>query len=205
ANTMASVFRFTPTTLMPVNSGQVALGTSSNPFAASFLQGLKLTNITGSTQCLHVDTTGLISGTGTDCGSGAGANTALSNLAAPTLINVSLWPATGGAVALGRADLPWSDVFIGGAANKSVDFNVSGLAANRQWIFPDISDTFVGVNSGDATPSAGQLAVWSTHVSSLKGVAAPAGTIVGTTDTQTLTNKTVAASGAGGSNTITAS
>src|SRR6185437_15589691 len=67
------------------------------------------------------------------------------------------------------------------------------------------SDTFVGVNSGDATPSSGQLAVWSTHVSSLKGVAAPAGAIVGTTDTQTLTNKTVAASGAGGSNTITAS
>lgn len=32
----------------------------------------KFTTITGSTQCLHVDTTGLISGTGSDCGSGSG-------------------------------------------------------------------------------------------------------------------------------------
>lgn len=34
-----------------------------------------LSYITGSTQCLHVDTTGLISGTGSDCGAGGSGNT----------------------------------------------------------------------------------------------------------------------------------
>ena len=34
--------------------------------------GLRLTNITGSTQCLHVDTNGEVSGTGSDCGAGGG-------------------------------------------------------------------------------------------------------------------------------------
>lgn len=40
---------------------------------------LWLTGITGSTQCLHVDTNGLVSGTGSDCGTGSGGVT---NLAA---------------------------------------------------------------------------------------------------------------------------
>ena len=35
----------------------------------------KLTNVTGSTQCLHVNTTGQITGTGSDCGSGSGGDT----------------------------------------------------------------------------------------------------------------------------------
>lgn len=34
---------------------------------------LRLTGITGSTQCLHVDTNGDVTGTGSDCGAGAGA------------------------------------------------------------------------------------------------------------------------------------
>jgi hypothetical protein len=33
---------------------------------------LTLSSITGSTQCLHVDTSGVVSGTGSDCGSGGG-------------------------------------------------------------------------------------------------------------------------------------
>lgn len=39
---------------------------------------LWLTGITGSTQCLHVNSAGLISGTGSDCGSGSGGVTGLS-------------------------------------------------------------------------------------------------------------------------------
>lgn len=40
--------------------------------AAGTFSSLKDTGITGSTQCLHVDTTGAVTGTGSDCGSGGG-------------------------------------------------------------------------------------------------------------------------------------
>lgn len=42
--------------------------------AAGTFSSLKDTGITGSTQCLHVDTTGALSGTGSDCGSGGGSS-----------------------------------------------------------------------------------------------------------------------------------
>lgn len=40
---------------------------------------IQFSNITGSTQCLHVDTTGLVTGTGSDCGAGAAGNWATSS------------------------------------------------------------------------------------------------------------------------------
>ena len=60
--------------------GSVGIG-STTPIAAldvagtSRLIGQITTNITGSTQCLHVSTTGVISGTGSDCGGGGGSGT----------------------------------------------------------------------------------------------------------------------------------
>jgi hypothetical protein len=68
--------------------------------------------------------------------SGAGANTALSNLAS-VAINTTLLPGAAGVENLGRALLPFGDVFIGGSANKALDFNVSGLSAYRTVAVPD--------------------------------------------------------------------
>lgn len=48
----------------------VACGTSYN--ASPTLSALTLSGITGSTQCLHVNTSGSVSGTGADCGAGGG-------------------------------------------------------------------------------------------------------------------------------------
>jgi hypothetical protein len=48
---------------------------STTPNTGKFTT-LQATTITGSTQCLHVDTTGLITGTGSDCGTGGGGGTA---------------------------------------------------------------------------------------------------------------------------------
>lgn len=57
-------------------SGNVVLATSptlTTPIlGAASASGLTLSSITGSTQCLHVNTSGVISGTGSDCGSGGG-------------------------------------------------------------------------------------------------------------------------------------
>lgn len=50
-------------------------GSATSTFAGGlFLKGggLTLGNITGSAQCLHVDTNGAVTGTGSDCGSGGG-------------------------------------------------------------------------------------------------------------------------------------
>lgn len=56
---------------------------------------LWLTSITGSTQCLHVDSTGRISGTGSECGSGSGSGTVTSVAASvPTGLAISGSPIT---------------------------------------------------------------------------------------------------------------
>lgn len=56
--------------------------------AAGTFSSLKDTGITGSTQCLHVDTTGAVTGTGSDCGSGGGGSgvitTAVCNITGTT-------------------------------------------------------------------------------------------------------------------------
>lgn len=46
----------------------------TNPFASPTFTGTVTTPITGSTQCLHVSTTGVLSGTGVDCPSSGGGN-----------------------------------------------------------------------------------------------------------------------------------
>lgn len=44
----------------------------TNPFASPTFTGTVTLPITGSTQCLHVSSSGVVSGTGTDCGTGSG-------------------------------------------------------------------------------------------------------------------------------------
>lgn len=57
----------------------------------------RTTNITGSTQCLHVNSAGLISGTGADCGAGGGGGT-VSVVASGSLTSTAL--ITGGGTTL---------------------------------------------------------------------------------------------------------
>lgn len=58
----------------PSNATGTALTFSGG---ASIANNLTLSGITGSTQCLHVNTSGVISGTGSDCGSAGGSITAV--------------------------------------------------------------------------------------------------------------------------------
>ncbi|HVU80115.1 MAG TPA: hypothetical protein VHD37_02000, partial [Candidatus Paceibacterota bacterium] len=52
--------------------GATATSTFSSTGALALAGGLTLGTITGSTQCLHVNAAGVVSGTGSDCGSGGG-------------------------------------------------------------------------------------------------------------------------------------
>ena len=71
-------------TSVSASSGAVTISSFSYPFASNAtttalsLGGLTLSNITGSTQCLHANSSGVISGTGSDCGTGTGGVTGVS-------------------------------------------------------------------------------------------------------------------------------
>lgn len=67
-------------------AGQVVAANYISTTTGTSLADLKLSGITGSTQCLHVDTNGLVSGTGSDCGSGGGTNF-FTNSGANTYLN----------------------------------------------------------------------------------------------------------------------
>jgi hypothetical protein len=82
--------------------------------AAETLSGTLTTNVTGSTQCLHVNTSGVVSGTGSDCGSGSGSGTVTASTAAgqvayyqsnasTTVVGTSTITITGGQVGVGSS------------------------------------------------------------------------------------------------------
>ena len=71
-----------------INTATIAGGTINNAviggttavagtFTTLTATGNLTTNVTGSTQCLHVNTSGLVSGSGADCGTGSGGGTAV--------------------------------------------------------------------------------------------------------------------------------
>ena len=83
-------------------SGSVVLATSptlTTPnIGAATASGLTLSGITGSTQCLHVNSSGVASGTGSDCGSGG--STAFSALTGSTNTTAAMVVGTGASLAV---------------------------------------------------------------------------------------------------------
>lgn len=74
-------------------TGSAVFGTAPTIDSLNATTAVTLAFITGSTQCLHVNTSGIISGTGSDCGPGAGA---VSSVTGGTGVTVS--PTTGAVV-----------------------------------------------------------------------------------------------------------
>jgi len=136
----------------------------------TFNTGVTFAGITGATQCLHVSTTGVVTGTGSDCGSGGGgggSGTVNSGAAS----QVAMYSASGAAVS-GDSALTDSGTVLnyagsGGVAATSASFS-GGVAATA------------GTFSGNVTVG-GQLILtgpWvaDTPIPSLAMTAAPAGT-----------------------------
>ena len=81
------------------------------------------------------------------CTGVTGANVSLSNLSA-VAINTALFPGSAGLINLGSTALPFENIYLGAAANATLNFNVAGLSTNRTATWPDASGTvgFINVN-----------------------------------------------------------
>lgn len=88
--------------------------------AIGTLGSLKITGITGSTQCLHVDTTGAVTGTGSDCGSGGGGGSFLP-LSGGTMTG-NIQAAVANTLNIGSAAVPFGyGFFMGVVATQKVE------------------------------------------------------------------------------------
>lgn len=68
-------------------TGLPVFGTAPTISSLTASVAATLSYITGSTQCLHVDTSGAVTGTGADCGSGGGTGANPTATAGPTAVN----------------------------------------------------------------------------------------------------------------------
>jgi hypothetical protein len=78
-------------------TGALLFGTSPSITSPTIATGETLSFVTGSTQCLHVSTSGVVSGTGSDCGSSGGSGTVNSGTSGQLAIYASTGTAVSGA------------------------------------------------------------------------------------------------------------
>ena len=163
---------------------------TNNPWTGqnSFSQTIKLLSITGLTQCLHVDSTGTVSGVGFDCGSGGGGGGATfqvngTNTLSQTTINFINSTSFNGLTAtftnpsVGQVQLGFSGslgVAGGGTGLTSVagaDYALLSSGANT-WIASQING---GASCGDSTHGLSYTAGSGFGCQSITGSAAAGG------------------------------
>lgn len=149
-------------------------GSWSGPFAPTAsptFTGTVTTPITGSTQCLHVNTSGVLSGTGSDCGSGGGGGSV-------TSIATSS-PISGGTITTtGTISCPTCAVTGANTFTGAQTISTNGAAST-----PSLIQTGTWFTGGSATttkpqhliePTGATSTAWSTNGTGL-GVNAPSG------------------------------
>ena len=109
--------------------------------APTFIGAVTLPAVTGSTQCLQANSSGVVSGTGSACGSGGGAVTSVGNSDGTLTIS----PTTGvivASLALGHAN-SWSGVQTFGAN----DLALGGVTGSTQCLHASSSGVVTGTGS----------------------------------------------------------
>lgn len=120
----------------------VASSSNASYFNIASNGGVSIPTISGSTQCLHVDTNGLISGTGTDCGGGG-------SLSGGTNGQLPYWTSAT-SLSSTSAMLYNGTVFGMNATSSTIGFNIQGTAGTNT-IFNVASSS--GVSLFSITPT----------------------------------------------------
>lgn len=176
---------------------------------------LTIAGITGSTQCLHVNTSGVVSGTGSDCGSGGstafsaltsstnttaamvvGAGASLATVSTGTIAATSV---TGLSVTSGKTLTVSNSLTLAGTDATTMTFpatsqTIAGLTTAQTW---GAANTFPGSDILIKGSSTGTTALASANASATNytwTLPAATDTATGLAATQTLTNKSIAAS-----------
>jgi hypothetical protein len=99
-----SVLGGVTTGLIPSSANSLTLGTHGLDWANVYTQALQIEGISGSTQCLEVDSAGDVSGTGAVCGGGSGSYLPLTGgTMTGTIASEALIPASDDAYSLGTS------------------------------------------------------------------------------------------------------
>lgn len=138
--------------------------------AAATLTGTLTTNVTGGgTQCLHVSNTGVVSGTGTDCGSGGGAVSSVT--ANDTTLTIS--PTTGAVLA--QVNLARANTWTGSVTISSASLITSGNISAAAWTTSGVLLKFAAATFTD-TSSSGTVATGYTSAFGADTIAASSST-----------------------------
>lgn len=119
------------------------------------IAGNLITNVTGSTQCLHANSSGVVSGTGSDCGSGGSGVASLGNAGGDsslTFTGTGSGPWTGTVTAklnlsntntwAAAQTFPTSDIILGGSSTGTTTFASANAGATNYTItFPAANGT----------------------------------------------------------------
>lgn len=118
--------------LVPAVTNIEPLGGPSLLWSEVYTQALEIAGISGSTQCLQVDSSGLVSGTGSGCASGS-----FLPLSGGTMTG-SIFRSAGGTIDLGAVGTPWSTVW---ATNV-------GLSGVMTFLFGGTPEADLGLDLG---------------------------------------------------------
>lgn len=206
--TGVATFLATPTSANLATALTDETGTGAAVFGTSptFTTGATLGFITGSTQCLHVNTSGLISGTGSDCGSGG--STAFSALTSGSNSTAAMVLSSGATLEAG----PSTFLQQGSSTGYTAFASANAGATNYTVTFPantgivdelNLAQTFTAAKTFTNSDllilgsSTGATTITSANASATAYTAtlpAATDTIAEIAATQTLTNKSIAAS-----------
>ena len=118
--TPSSANLFSAMTTKTGSGGSLVFATGPTIASVLLSTAAQLSYITGSTQCLHVDTSGNITGTGSDCGSGG--STAFSALTGSTNTTAAMVVGTGASLAVsGTGTIAATSVPLSGVGNPAAN------------------------------------------------------------------------------------
>jgi hypothetical protein len=143
--------------LPTTGSGSVVLATSPT-ITTPTISGNLTTNVTGSTQCVQANSSGVLSGTGSACGSGGGGGVTIGNAVSGGTASTLLYTNSSGNVA-NSASIPFGILTTPTALTASANTFTPTLATSNQFTLTLATGQTIGNPSGSVAGQAFTLAI----------------------------------------------